>query len=308
MKVKIPKELVGASYPTVMTIELNNFNTDTFLPALFFKIMSRGRTRVKGKDDQQTIRMYVEKLVDHPLLMGFQTPDGHRVLEKFVRTSLITTSSIGLAKRGEQILALTPYSLLSYKPELPASSSRHRGVDTFIYHALREYMGAGAGTAHAQNILKDCFVSFFGKGLVFQREPSMEATYDEQTELDTITRMSLAFIDGFNAAVNDFNKASNEYNTVNNELNINKLANSIGVSSHQLSQFINRTYDKKFYDFINFYRVEEAKVLLTDTSKNNLKIEAIGEAAGFNSRATFFSVFKKFTGKTPSVFKKDISN
>lgn len=202
MKVKIPKDLVGASYSTVMTIELNNFNTDTFLPALFFKIMSRGRTRVKGKDDQQAIRTYVEKLADHPLLAGFQTPNGHRVLEKFVRTSLITTSSIGLAKRGEQILALTPYSLLSYKPELPASSSRHRGVDAFIYRVLLEHVRIGDSLENAQNKLRDDYIiKLFGKGIKFDRTPgSIEATYDEQTELDTITRMSLAFIDGFNAA------------------------------------------------------------------------------------------------------------
>jgi len=35
MKVKIPKDLVGASYPTVMTIELNNFNADIFCLFVF---------------------------------------------------------------------------------------------------------------------------------------------------------------------------------------------------------------------------------------------------------------------------------
>lgn len=55
------------------------------------------------------------------------------------------------------------------------------------------------------------------------------------------------------------------------ELNLNKLADLTGVSSHQLSQFINRTHNKKFYDFINFYRVEEAKLLLMDSSRNQFK-------------------------------------
>lgn len=92
------------------------------------------------------------------------------------------------------------------------------------------------------------------------------------------------------------------------ELSINKLSESIGISSHQLSQFINRTYEKNFYDFVNFYRVEETKSLLIDPSNGHFKIEAIGEAAGFNSRATFFSVFKKVTGMTPSAFRKNINN
>jgi hypothetical protein len=113
MKVKIPKDLVGASFPTVMTIELNNFNADIFLPALFFKVMSGGKARSKLRNDEKNIGMYVDKLATHPLLTGFQTLDGRRILEKFVRTTLITTGSIGRAKRGEQIMALTSYSLLT---------------------------------------------------------------------------------------------------------------------------------------------------------------------------------------------------
>ncbi|MFV9507123.1 MAG: methylation-associated defense system protein MAD7 [Oscillochloridaceae bacterium umkhey_bin13] len=201
MKVKIPKDLVGASYPVVTTIVLAEFNTDIFLPALFFKVMSGGKSRAKLKNDEKAIGMYVEKLANHHLLAGFETPDGRRVLEKFVRTTLITTGAVGRAKQGgEQIMALTPYSLLSYKPGFPAESRRQRGVDTFIYHVLREHLQAGASLVEAQANLKTLIVSFFGKGLKFDRTPgSTEATYDEQTQLDTLTRMSLAFIDGFQA-------------------------------------------------------------------------------------------------------------
>ena len=201
MKVKIPKELVGASYPTVMTLVLAEINTETFLPSLFFKVMSGGRSRLKGENDEKTIATYVEKLANHPLLIGFQTPDGHRILEKFVRTSLITTGGIGRAKRGEQILALTPYSLLSYKPELFGSNSRQRGVDTFIYRVLLEHVRVGDSLENTQRKLRDnYFIKFFGKGLKFDQTPnSVDGKYNEQTELDTLTRMSLAFIDGFTA-------------------------------------------------------------------------------------------------------------
>ncbi len=201
MKVKIPKDLVGASYPLVMTIVFAEFNTDAFLPTLFFKVMSGGKLRTKPANDEKAISLYVEKLANHALLTGFQTSDGRRILEKFVRTTLITTGAIGRAKRGgEQINAITPYSLLSYKPGFPTASARLRGVDTFIYHVLRQHLQAGASVGQAQDDLKDLFVRFFGKGILFDRTPgSTEAGYDGQTELDTLTRMSLAFIDGFNA-------------------------------------------------------------------------------------------------------------
>ena len=85
------------------------------------------------------------------------------------------------------------------------------------------------------------------------------------------------------------------------------LSEIIGISSHQLSQCINRIYDKNFYDYINFHRVNEAKQLMQNSQYENFKIEVIGEKAGFNSRTTFFSVFKKFTGESPSAFKKNSS-
>lgn len=214
MKVKIPKDLVGASYPLVMTIVLAEFNTDAFLPTLFFKVMSGGKLRTKPVNDEKAINLYVERLANHAMLTGFQTSEGRRILEKFVRTTLITTGAIGRAKRGgEQINAITPYSLLSYKPGFPTASARLRGVDTFIYHVLRQHLQAGASIGQAQDDLKDLFIRFFGKGILFDRTPgSTEAGYDGQTELDTLTRISLAFIDGFNATKfgreNDITKPS----------------------------------------------------------------------------------------------------
>jgi YesN/AraC family two-component response regulator len=94
---------------------------------------------------------------------------------------------------------------------------------------------------------------------------------------------------------------------IDRELNLNKLSEIIGISSHQLSQCINRIYDKNFYDYINFHRVNEAKQLMQNSQYENFKIEVIGEKAGFNSRTTFFSVFKKITGESPSAFKKNSS-
>jgi AraC-like DNA-binding protein len=69
---------------------------------------------------------------------------------------------------------------------------------------------------------------------------------------------------------------------------------------------INEEFLVNFYDFVNKYRVEEAKRLLLDNNRN-YKIIAIAYEVGFNSKATFNRVFKKFTGLTPSDFKENIS-
>lgn len=89
-------------------------------------------------------------------------------------------------------------------------------------------------------------------------------------------------------------------------LNIGKLAQICGVSTHQLSYYINTYLNKNFYEYINYYRIEEAKLKLTDPNFENYKIEFIGEESGFNSRSTFFTTFKKFTGQSPLIYRNSI--
>ena len=90
------------------------------------------------------------------------------------------------------------------------------------------------------------------------------------------------------------------------DLKISELADSLTVPYYQLSQLINDEFLVNFYDFINKYRVEEAKKLLIEDT-NNYKILAIAYEVGFNSKATFNRVFKKFTDLTPSEFKEKFS-
>lgn len=88
------------------------------------------------------------------------------------------------------------------------------------------------------------------------------------------------------------------------DLTIDKLAEKIGCSKHHLSQVLNTGLQKSFYDYINYYRVEEAKILLVDEEKANHKIASIAYDSGFNSLSTFNEVFKKITGITPSLYRK----
>ena len=60
----------------------------------------------------------------------------------------------------------------------------------------------------------------------------------------------------------------------------------------------------QFSSFINKYRIEDAKKLIVDTKHSHLTFEAIANAVGFNSKASFNAAFKKFTETTPSLYKK----
>lgn len=91
------------------------------------------------------------------------------------------------------------------------------------------------------------------------------------------------------------------------EITIDKLAGYLLCSKHHLSQVLNAQLKKSFYDYINTYRVEEAKILLTDAARSEHKIASIAYDAGFNSLSTFNDVFKKLTGLTPSQYRKQLA-
>ncbi len=89
----------------------------------------------------------------------------------------------------------------------------------------------------------------------------------------------------------------------NPDLTLTILAKDLSIRPQLLSQFINDNLNKGFTQFINEYRIEEAKRLLKESTQ--LKIDAIGFEAGFNSSSTFYSSFKKITGTTPSNYQKE---
>jgi len=81
------------------------------------------------------------------------------------------------------------------------------------------------------------------------------------------------------------------------------VSKKLNISQRNLSELIRKNSNKNFNQFVNYYRVEEAKKLLKDSSNDNFNMLGIAYNAGFNSKASFYSVFKKFTSLTPTSFK-----
>lgn len=88
------------------------------------------------------------------------------------------------------------------------------------------------------------------------------------------------------------------------DLKLADLSGYSGIPMHHISQVINEKLNKNFFDYINEFRVEEFKQKIVDKEFNNYTILAIGLDSGFNSKASFNSAFKKYTGITPSDYKK----
>lgn len=89
------------------------------------------------------------------------------------------------------------------------------------------------------------------------------------------------------------------------ELTLTSLAKQVNISRNQLSEIINCHFKCNFYDFVNKYRVEEVKKRMK--INKDFTILAIAFDAGFPSKSTFNSVFKKSTGLTPSEYRNKLS-
>ena len=90
---------------------------------------------------------------------------------------------------------------------------------------------------------------------------------------------------------------------LNSDLTISRLSEEMDLSPKKLSQVINEGFSCNFFDFVNQYRLEEAKKMFLNQTDDKMTILEVMYATGFNSKSSFNVAFKKFTGLTPSQFR-----
>lgn len=91
---------------------------------------------------------------------------------------------------------------------------------------------------------------------------------------------------------------------LNPDLSIKDLSEHFNIHPKFLSQIINSQFEQNFFDFVNFYRIEEAKQIIRNNTDEKMTILEILYEVGFNSKSAFNNAFKKNTGMTPSEFKR----
>lgn len=92
---------------------------------------------------------------------------------------------------------------------------------------------------------------------------------------------------------------------LNSQITLERFALLLGVSPRQVSMAINRCFKQNFQEFINSFRISEAKLRLKDPALVECTIVEIAQQAGFNSKATFNRLFKQQLGLTPSQYRQE---
>ena len=91
---------------------------------------------------------------------------------------------------------------------------------------------------------------------------------------------------------------------LDDKLTLQKLAAQFNLPEKQLSLLINQHTGKHFFDFINEFRINDAKTLLKEQSQLTV-LEVLYEV-GFNSKSSFYTAFKKETNLTPTDYRKSM--
>jgi AraC-like DNA-binding protein len=84
-------------------------------------------------------------------------------------------------------------------------------------------------------------------------------------------------------------------------LTLAELADEVAATPHELSQVLSTRLGRNFYTFINEHRIEHVKTALLATDRPVLDLAF---EAGFQSKSTFNTAFRKTTGTTPREFRE----
>lgn len=90
---------------------------------------------------------------------------------------------------------------------------------------------------------------------------------------------------------------------LNKSVKLTDLANELTYNERIVSRAINRFSNGNFNKFINSFRIEHSKELLTGGKFDHYTIEAIAEECGFSNKVSFYNAFKSETGMSPTQFR-----
>lgn len=91
---------------------------------------------------------------------------------------------------------------------------------------------------------------------------------------------------------------------LNPELRLNELANILGTNRTYVSRLIHNRRNLNFCDYVNEYRIEHAKKILSASHEVTPPIKQVALQSGFSNNSTFYRVFTSKEGITPSRFRK----
>ncbi len=156
----------------------------------------------------------------------------------------------------------------------------------------------------SSNVLTILIVFFAFDGRLITDEPVFEYQKKDEEPMFVPKKeiLSAEEIITLSNKIDDFFNNKDAY--LKSDFILQRLADSLSVSTHHLSYAINTKYEKSFSELLAYHRINRSKELIESDEFTKMTIEAIGQSVGYKSKSTFFTHFKRNTGKTPLDYKK----
>ncbi len=87
------------------------------------------------------------------------------------------------------------------------------------------------------------------------------------------------------------------------DLSLNDLSNETNIDIEDIKEVLNRKLDSNFFDFILNYKIQKAKLLISNNFDNEFSLSDIAIKSGFNTKDSFYVLFKKYTNSTPENYQ-----
>lgn len=194
MTISIPPELRVFSFTELTLVDINDIDVDRLLPRLWELIVTQGR-EFRSQRDAENYVLYLDKLTADSRLEGFADESGKRVLDGWLRSSVVQMGAKGRAKTGTQMAYIYPLTIASYRSGLPKVRN-NRNADQLIYRLLAEEIklrGAKGPAGELRKLLEKAI----GDGVEISVAGEWLPTYDGHTKIDVNALLSLYFLEQF---------------------------------------------------------------------------------------------------------------
>ena len=158
MTYRLPKDRRTLVFSELTGFELNDFDVERLLPALFDVVASSGRERLLPKADLENHEQYVDQLAAHPMLENFDTVAGRRALRVLVYSGIASVATKSRRRNLTQLDYVLPLSIMSFRSGLPKIRSRHRRVQWVLYDAMRRRLSA-AGVEQERALMRGLYAT-----------------------------------------------------------------------------------------------------------------------------------------------------
>lgn len=156
-------------------------------------------------------------------------------------------------------------------------------------------------SSDVMGLLGNYITLLFLAGLVWIHIRQPSAAVDDKA-MASLRGESQAEIIDMSIQIQTFMDSEKPY--LNPQLTLDRFAEQLHISPRQVSTVVNRCFQQNFQEYINRYRVEEAKRLLSNPCSSQSTIQEVARQAGFNSKATFNRFFKSLTSTSPSLYRQ----